>query len=206
MGDDLFSLPELPYAGTSGWSGSDTSEARAKTADRDGTTRDRQGTVLRILACKGATGATWRDIAEEMGWHHGTSSGALSTLHKAGRIERLSEKRDRCKVYVLSEFVNGRETERHGGRLTGSGSNATEVRMLSEQQADVLINDHDTLVHHVERALTASAIPDPRAQAESAIAAVADWLAGYRPPDLGDDYCPTLDVTAFILRKGEFRG
>lgn len=106
--------PVTPYAGTSGWSGSSTSEARARTADTDGTTRDRQATVLGILSLAGYDGATWKDIAGMTGWHHGTASGALSVLHKEGMIVRLSELKDRCKIYVLPDYTGGRETERHG--------------------------------------------------------------------------------------------
>lgn len=106
--------PLTPYAGTSGWSGSDTSEARARTADRDGTTRDRQATVIGLLNLAGFDGMTWREISEATGWHHGTASGALSVLHKEGRIRRLTTARNRCKVYVLREFTGGRNVEPHG--------------------------------------------------------------------------------------------
>lgn len=73
--------------------------------------------------------------------------------------------------------------------------------MMTERQADVLIAGHDVLVHQVERTLTDT--EDRRQAAERVIATVADWLAGYRPIEFGDDYCTPLDVTAFILRKGE---
>ena len=46
--------------------------------------------------------------------HHGRVSGALSVLHKVGKLARLTETRDKCKVYVLPEYVNGRPTEPHG--------------------------------------------------------------------------------------------
>ena len=74
--------------------------------------------------------------------------------------------------------------------------------MITERQADVLIQGHDTLVNHVSRALDESDC-DRTAQAEKVIAAVADWLTRYRPTELGNEYCSPLDVTAFILRKGE---
>jgi hypothetical protein len=74
--------------------------------------------------------------------------------------------------------------------------------MISERQADVLIAGHDTLISSVSRALD-SDDTDRREQAERVIATIADWLTGYRPTDFGDEYCSPLDVTAFILRKGE---
>lgn len=202
---DLFSLPELPYAGTSGWSGSSTSHERAAVEDSDGTTSARQATVLRFLAARGPLGATWRDLGTAMDWHHGKASGALSVLHKTERIARLSERRDRCKVYVLPEYIDGRDTERHGGRLRGTAGNVPEVRMLSERQADALIDGHSSLVHSVQRAISDPSLAGTKNQAERIIETVADWLTQYRPPEFGDEYCSPLDVTAFILRKGELR-
>lgn len=74
--------------------------------------------------------------------------------------------------------------------------------MITERQADVLIQGHDTLVHHVSRALDDYDC-DRKVQAEKVIEAVADWLTRYRPTEFGNEYCSPLDVTAFILRKGE---
>lgn len=77
--------------------------------------------------------------------------------------------------------------------------------MLSERQADILINGHDVLVNQVSRTLEAEPVADQREQAEKIIATIADWLNDYRPQDFGDDFCTPLDVTAFILRKGQSR-
>lgn len=103
--------PVLPYAGTSGWSGSDTSEERARRADSDGTTSARQAATLRLLDAAGHRGLTWRELADQLNLHHGSASGVLSVLHKAGRIARLAERRTRCKVYVSIDHVGGRYTE-----------------------------------------------------------------------------------------------
>lgn len=112
---DVFSEePSLPYAGTSGWSGSDTSQARAVEADTSGVTSYRQSAALFALYRAGEDGLTWRELGDAMGWHHGTASGCLSVLHMTGRIARLSVKRARCKVYVHPDFVAGREVEAHG--------------------------------------------------------------------------------------------
>jgi hypothetical protein len=77
--------------------------------------------------------------------------------------------------------------------------------MMTERQADVLIQGHDTLVASIARTLDEDQISDRQQQAEKVIATVADWLCSYRPADFGDDYCTPLDLTAFILRKGEAR-
>lgn len=110
------STPVLPYAGTSGWSGSDGSRERAEREDGDGTTKDRQDAVLAALHAEGRYGVTWRDMAAREGWHHGQASAALSVLHKDGVIARLAERRDRCHIYVLPKHVDGRDVEDHGGR------------------------------------------------------------------------------------------
>lgn len=104
----------LPYAGTSGWSGTDTSEQRAVTADKSGETKRRQNWVLMYLYNQGSHGVTWRELANQYGWHHGIASGVLSVLHKDGKISRLLSKRDKCRVYVHPFYVNGRDTDTQG--------------------------------------------------------------------------------------------
>ena len=85
--------------------------------------------------------------------------------------------------------------------LTPRARNPREAVMLTERQADVLIAGQPTLVNLIARRLDAPG--DPVARAEDVISAVADWLSSYRPEELGDTYCTPLDVTAFILRKGQ---
>lgn len=105
----------LPYAGNSGWSGSDTSRARATDSDRKGDTKRRQMATLGALLDAGEDGLTVHELDALFGWnHHGKSSGVLSTLHKAEKIARLITARDGCKIYVHRNFVNGRITEPHG--------------------------------------------------------------------------------------------
>ena len=104
--------PELPYKGTSGFSGSETSKERAVSADRNGTTKNRQFQTLRYLQIAGVKGLTWSELAELTDLHHGSASGVLSVLHLTKRIERLSLTRGRSKVYVLPEYVLGRNVEK----------------------------------------------------------------------------------------------
>jgi predicted transcriptional regulator len=106
-------IPLLPYAGTSGHSGSNTSEERARTQDKDGTTKLRQSQTLTHLRHNKGRGLTWKELSEITNWHHGQASGVLSVLHKEGLIARLKETRNRCLVYVAPEFVYGRPTEPH---------------------------------------------------------------------------------------------
>ena len=104
----------LPYNGSSGWSGTDTSHERASESDSSGKTALRQEQARVAIANSGFSGLTWIELQRILPLHHGTISGVLSVLHKEGVICRLSEKRDRCKVYVLPEFVGGRVTEEQG--------------------------------------------------------------------------------------------
>lgn len=104
-------LPVLPYGGTSGWSGSETSRERAARADKTGATGANQKRTLSLLQFSTRGGLTWRELSSITGWHHGTASGALSVLHKAGIIARLSERREKCAVYVALDYVDGRETQ-----------------------------------------------------------------------------------------------
>ena len=98
----------LPYAGSSGFSGSETSRERAERQDSTGETSERQKMVLRALSNAEERGATWKEIGEAFGWHHGQASGVLSVLHKAGLVSRITERRLRCQVYVLPFYLDGR--------------------------------------------------------------------------------------------------
>ena len=97
--------PVLPYAGTSGWSGSETSKQRAVQNDKDGTTKKRQVETLNLILQTGYFGMTWKELSDLTDWHHGTASGVLSVLDKHGFIVRLKETRNRCSVYVDLGFV-----------------------------------------------------------------------------------------------------
>ena len=110
----LLNQPELPYNGTSGHSGTNTSQERALHADRSGKTALRQAQALNLLSQREMAGLTWKEFSEITGLHHGTASGVLSVLHKTGRIARLKETRNGCKVYVDVFCVQGRVIEKQG--------------------------------------------------------------------------------------------
>lgn len=119
-------LPVLPYAGTSGWSGSETSRERAENADASGETTHRQIITLEIISAAAGDGITWQELSTVTGWHHGTASSLLSVLHKSGHIERLTTRRNRCQIYVLPEHVNGRELAKY--KPNTSAEIITELR------------------------------------------------------------------------------
>ena len=103
-------LPLTPYAGTSGWSGSESSRERAIQQDKDGTTANRQTLTLRIIWEEAKyEGITWKELSDRTGWHHGSASGVLSVLHKEGLIVRLKDRRGKCAIYISPAHVNGRE-------------------------------------------------------------------------------------------------
>jgi hypothetical protein len=94
----------IPYNGTAGWSGTDTSKQRALDNIHSGRELNNQQLALKYLISTGTHGATWKEIATATGWHHGTASGVLSVLHMSGAIVRLYATRNRCKIYVHQNF------------------------------------------------------------------------------------------------------
>ena len=128
-------LPLTPYAGTSGWSGSETSRQRAQSQDSDGTTKGRQTLTLNLIDRSGTMGMTWKELSAETGWHHGSASGVLSVLHKTGRIARLKSSRDRCAIYVSLHNTNGRQVDYYK-----SNSAINNVNDLMRQILKILPN------------------------------------------------------------------
>lgn len=134
----------FPYAGTSGYAaGSDTSEDRARTDDATGATTVRQRLVLRTLDHQGTTGATWAELANVYGWHHGQASGALSTLHKSGLVARLAERRQRSHVYVLPQHVADRPTQPHGSNRHGPARYVLDNAAVTTALADAGLTGRD---------------------------------------------------------------
>jgi hypothetical protein len=94
----------VPYNGTAGWSGTDTSQQRALDNIHSGRELNNQQTALVYLKQAGELGLTWKELAIATGWHHGTASGVLSVLHQSGAVIRLYSSRNRCKVYVHQNY------------------------------------------------------------------------------------------------------
>jgi hypothetical protein len=103
----------LPYAGTSGWSGSDTSYERAINNDKSGVTSKNQTLFITDLSYAGEMGLTAREWGLMHSLEHQTYSSVPSVLHLDGAIVRLTQRRGRHQIYVLPNFVNGRETAPH---------------------------------------------------------------------------------------------
>lgn len=94
----------VPYNGTAGWSGTDTSKLRAVENVISGREENNQQIALRLLKESGEQGYTWKELATKTGWHHGTASGVLSVLHQSGAIIRLYGARNSCKIYVHQDY------------------------------------------------------------------------------------------------------
>lgn len=118
----------LPFKGTSGWAGSKASQDRQMFLDETGKTGERQKLVLAELQDAGRHGATWKDIALALEIHHGQASAALSVLHREGIIARLEERRDKCSIYVLPQFIDGRETA--DAAKTQASINANAIKAI----------------------------------------------------------------------------
>jgi hypothetical protein len=107
----------VPYKGTAGWSGSDTSKARAVDNVKSGKEINQQQKALAYLK-QHVHGLTWKEFAELAMVHHGTASGVLSVLHKAGTIVRSTEVRLGCKVYYHPDNAKNVVAELHGRKHT----------------------------------------------------------------------------------------
>jgi hypothetical protein len=91
---------DLPYNGTAGYVPMQASRERAHREVNDGTLGTRLQAVLNLLEQRGIIGATWQEVAQSLGLHHGQASGALSTLHRMGLVFSLRDKRNKCHPYV----------------------------------------------------------------------------------------------------------
>jgi len=96
----------VPYNGTAGWSGTDTSEQRALNNIQSGRELNNQQKALHLLKHMGKLGLTWKELSELTNMHHGTASGVLSVLHKSGAILRTTRVRNRCKIYMDIMFTD----------------------------------------------------------------------------------------------------
>lgn len=95
-----------------------------------------------IVQSRGRKGVTWSELTVLTDTHHGTASAMLSTLHRAGEIARLTEKRHRSSVYVALEHVDGRPTAEHqpnaGHRLLAEVLDAIEADLAAHHYSTAL--------------------------------------------------------------------
>jgi hypothetical protein len=93
----------LPYLGTEGYVTRQASILRAQRDVISGNAGERQIAILKHLSVL-PQGATWVEVGHALQLHHGQVSGALSVLHKAGKLFQLRDTRSRSHPYVHSNF------------------------------------------------------------------------------------------------------
>lgn len=71
-------------------------------------------TIVKKMQQKKSIGFTTQEYEFLTGLSHGKVSGAFSKMHAEGLLVRLKEKRGKHSVYVLPEWVKGRETVGYG--------------------------------------------------------------------------------------------
>lgn len=136
--DDLLAeLPVTPYAGTGGWSGTDTSRARAEDDKTSGRLSQRQQDVLRALYDQ-PEGLIWSEIADALRLHHGQASGALSNLHKAGLVFQLTAPRNKCLPYVHSRFKYLHDKRRDTPTSNKRGLSNKHQKIINEALQELL--------------------------------------------------------------------
>ena len=67
-------------------------------------------TILDDIRRRGARGTTSEEASYRVNVGINSYTGRRTELHRRGVIERLAERRDGQHVYVMPEFVDGRET------------------------------------------------------------------------------------------------
>lgn len=93
--------------GTGGWSEDGASRDRAVREALDGTFSERLRKIRDLAYEMGVVGITFKDVDEQLGTHHGQSSGALTNLHKQGALYRMTVyRRDRCSVYIHPDHAH----------------------------------------------------------------------------------------------------
>lgn len=118
---------------TDGWAGSEASHERAIRDVKSGARNQRREQTIRSLAEATGRGLTWRELADLQGWHHGQASGILSVLHREGRISCLALKRGRSHIYMLTEYVDGRETREAGRTRANRGGLDIDANELADR-------------------------------------------------------------------------
>lgn len=135
------------YNNTGGFVARPASIGRAYLEMADGSLGARQRQLLEALNAVGASGATWRELAEWLAQrnvilHHGQISGALANLHKAGMVAMLRIQRNRCHPYIHANYRDRYSMEERFDEPAKTRS--TERKELLEQLLGVcrsLISD-----------------------------------------------------------------
>lgn len=107
---------EYPNGHGSGHAGNDTSRERQEREDARGLTGRRQRKTFEAVELAAAHGVTSAEIEDLLGVGHGQASSALSHLHRAGRIRRIKDRRNKQELYVLPEHIGERKESPYNPR------------------------------------------------------------------------------------------
>lgn len=102
--------------------------------------------VLHYLNHAGEYGRTWKELARDLGVHHGTASGALSALHKVKQIVRLEDKRGGCSIYVLPQYINGRKYVQY----RSNAAKRALLDLIAQLEIDLDNGDIDACRRHMQ--------------------------------------------------------
>ena len=93
----------------------------------------RQKLVLIGTGQRREKGYTVKEFRDKEKFHHGTASSLFTTLHMRGLLVALTETRNGATVYVLPEYVNGRETRPYR-RLARKGLKADIAAVIEQHR------------------------------------------------------------------------
>lgn len=96
-----------------------------------------QRRVYEAVYAHGKAGATSTEAAQRTRLTHGATSAALTRLHRAGHLARLTERRNGSTVYVIPDWTAGRPV---------APASTPRTRRLTPQQA--LVAARATACHH----------------------------------------------------------
>lgn len=107
---------EYPNGHGSGHAGNATSRERQQNEDARGMTGMRQRKTLEAVELAAGHGVTSAEIEDLLQVGHGQASSALSHLHRAGRIKRIKDRRNKQEIYVLPAHVGDRKESPYNPR------------------------------------------------------------------------------------------
>lgn len=108
----------VPYGRQgSGHAGNATSIERAQFADASGLTGKRQRVTYEVVKQAASEGITCGELEDQMEWGHGVASSALTHLHRAGFVLRLTHRRKKQEIYVIPDYRNNREESPYRPRM-----------------------------------------------------------------------------------------
>lgn len=146
----------IPYPNAgSGHAGNATSRERQEIEDATGMTATRQLLALSMVNKSGPNGATVAEVEEALGVGHGQASSALSHLHRAGRIVRLKDRRNKQELYVHPDFVNGRTESPYNPRLNRKHPKFYSDHTVIEAMKAADLPTTEPMYQHIRRFLEA---------------------------------------------------